>query len=51
MNPTRGSPIERALWFIESHFGRDVTLAQIADVACVSPYHRRECLRRLWEFR
>jgi AraC family transcriptional regulator len=39
MNRTHGSPIERALWFIESHFGRDVTLAQIAEVACVSRYH------------
>jgi AraC family transcriptional regulator len=39
MNSARGSPVERALWFIESHFGRDVTLAEIAEVACVSQYH------------
>jgi AraC family transcriptional regulator len=39
MNPAPGSPVERALWFIESHFGREVTLGQISEVACVSRYH------------
>jgi AraC family transcriptional regulator len=39
MNLTSGSPVERVLWFIESHLGRDVTLDQIAEVACVSRYH------------
>lgn len=39
MNSTPGSPVERALWFIESHFGRDITLGQISEVACVSRYH------------
>jgi AraC-like DNA-binding protein len=39
MNPTPGSPVERALWFIESHLGRDVSLDQISEVACVSRYH------------
>jgi AraC-like DNA-binding protein len=39
MNPAPGSPVGRALWFIESHFGREVTLDQISEVACVSRYH------------
>lgn len=39
MNSLAGGPVERALWFIESHFGRDVTLDQISEVACVSRYH------------
>ena len=39
MNPSPGGPIERTLWFIESHLGRDVTLDQISEVACVSRYH------------
>jgi AraC family transcriptional regulator len=39
VNSTHGSPVERALWFIESHFGRDITLGQISEVACVSRYH------------
>ena len=39
MNSTPGSPVERALWFVESHFGRDITLDQISEVACVSRYH------------
>ena len=33
------NPVAKALWFIESHFASDVTLAQIADVAGVSRYH------------
>ena len=39
MNRTAGSPVERVLWFIESHFGRDINLDQISEVACVSRYH------------
>jgi AraC family transcriptional regulator len=39
MNPPAGSPVERALWFIESHFGSEITLGQISEVACVSRYH------------
>jgi AraC family transcriptional regulator len=39
MNSSPGGPVERALWFIESHFGHDVTLDQISEVACVSRYH------------
>jgi AraC family transcriptional regulator len=39
MNAAPGSHVERALWFIESHFGREVTLGQISEVACVSRYH------------
>jgi AraC family transcriptional regulator len=39
MNSSTGGPVERALWFIESHFGRDITLDQISEVACVSRYH------------
>jgi hypothetical protein len=34
MNSPTGHPVERALWFIESHFGRDITLDQISEVAC-----------------
>jgi AraC family transcriptional regulator len=30
---------EKALWYIESHFSTDITLADIADVAGVSPFH------------
>ena len=33
------SPVEKALWFIESHFARDITLDEISDAACVSRYH------------
>jgi len=39
MNSSPGGPVEKALWFIESHFGRDVTLDQISEAACVSRYH------------
>lgn len=30
---------EKALWYIESHFREDLSLADIARIACVSPYH------------
>src|ERR1700747_3670192 len=39
MDSSHGGPVERALWFIESHFRRDLTLDQISEVACVSRYH------------
>ena len=39
MNSSAGGPVERALWFIESHFARDITLDEISDAACVSRYH------------
>ena len=32
-------PIGKALWFIESHFGGEVTLDDVAEVAGVSRYH------------
>jgi AraC family transcriptional regulator len=33
------NPVAKALWFIESHFADDVSLAQIAEVAGVSRFH------------
>jgi AraC family transcriptional regulator len=33
------SPAEKALWFIESHFGQEITLDDVARVAGVSRYH------------
>jgi AraC family transcriptional regulator len=39
MNSPAGGPVERALWFIESHFARDITLDEVSDAACVSRYH------------
>jgi len=33
------NPVNKALWFIEAHFARDVSLDEIADVAGVSRYH------------
>jgi AraC family transcriptional regulator len=33
------NPVAKALWFIESHFATEVTLADIADVAGVSRFH------------
>ena len=32
-------PVNRALWFIESHFGEEITLDGVAEYAGVSPYH------------
>lgn len=32
-------PVVKALWFIESHFARDVSLAEISEVAGVSRSH------------
>lgn len=33
------TPVQRALWYIESHFNRALTLDEIAAAACVSPFH------------
>jgi AraC family transcriptional regulator len=33
------NPVNKALWFIESHFGQDITLDDIASVGGVSRYH------------
>ncbi len=33
------NPAERALWFVESHFARDITLDEVAAVGEVSRYH------------
>jgi AraC family transcriptional regulator len=33
------NPVATALWFIESHFASDVTLAEIAEIAGVSRFH------------
>ena len=39
MADASATPVSRALWFIESHFGRELTLEEIADACCVSRYH------------
>jgi AraC family transcriptional regulator len=39
MDAVTATPVSRALWFIESHFGRELTLEEIADAGCVSRYH------------
>ena len=33
------NPVGRALWFIESHFSRDISLDDIASAGCVSRFH------------
>jgi len=33
------NPVNKALWFIEAHFGSEITLEEIAAVAGVSRYH------------
>ena len=33
------SPVEKALWFVESHFAADITLDEIAQIGGVSRYH------------
>lgn len=37
--PTRLSPTEKALWYVESHFRRELPLEEIAGAAGVSRYH------------
>ena len=37
--PVAKAPVAKAIWFIESHFADDVTLAEIASVAGVSRFH------------
>jgi hypothetical protein len=32
-------PVDKALWFIESHFTRDISLEEIAAIGGVSRYH------------
>ena len=44
MDDGSATPVSRALWFIESHFGRELTLEEIADACCVSRYH----MSRVW---
>jgi hypothetical protein len=39
MDDGSATPVSRALWFIESHFGRELTLEEIADACWVSRYH------------
>lgn len=39
MDTMSATPVSRALWFIESHFGRELTLEESADAGCVSRYH------------
>ncbi len=36
---TSMNPVGKALWFIESHYAKPITLEEIADVASVSRYH------------
>jgi hypothetical protein len=33
------NPVNKALWFIESNFARDITLDDMAEVAGVSRFH------------
>ncbi len=33
------NPVERALWFIETHFAEDISLDEIASIGGVSRYH------------
>ena len=33
------NPVAKALWFIESHFTGEVTLAEISEIAGVSRFH------------
>jgi len=39
MRETVLNPVAKALWFIESHFAGEVTLAEISDIAGVSRFH------------
>jgi AraC family transcriptional regulator len=33
------NPVGKALWYIESHFGNEITLDEVANIAGVSRYH------------
>jgi AraC family transcriptional regulator len=33
------NPVGKALWFIESHFARELTLDDITNCGCVSRFH------------
>jgi AraC family transcriptional regulator len=33
------NPVGKALWYIESHFGNEITLEEVANIAGVSRYH------------
>jgi len=33
------NPVEKAVWFIESHFAEEMELGDVAEVAGVSRYH------------
>jgi AraC family transcriptional regulator len=39
MRETAVNPVAKALWFIESHFAGEVTLAEISEIAGVSRFH------------
>jgi AraC family transcriptional regulator len=39
MRETEVNPVAKALWFIESHFAGEVTLAEISRIAGVSRFH------------
>ncbi|MEO0983744.1 MAG: AraC family transcriptional regulator [Pseudomonadota bacterium] len=32
-------PVQKALWFVETHFADELTLAEVADAVGVTPYH------------
>ena len=35
----RANPVDKALWFIETHFAGDIALADVADACGLSKYH------------
>src|SRR5262245_8368093 len=37
------SPIEKAIWFIESHFSRDITLDELAGICGLSRFQMSRC--------
>ena len=39
MDDGSATPVSRALWFVESHLGRELTLEEIAEACCVSRFH------------
>ncbi len=38
--------VRRVLDYIEAHLDAELTLAELADVACLSPYHFSRCFKR-----